>query len=170
MPKSTPESISRDELYRKRLQAISADLDELAHDADMVELDHNASEVLGGLIASVSDLVEALTARENWEDTDRLHKARTRWAEDRKLYRERERERRSPALERQRRYREKMKAERLNRNDAAEYLGVAEVTMRKWAQSGKGPKFIRMIGKVWYLKTDLDAFIKECRDWEGEES
>lgn len=42
---------------------------------------------------------------------------------------------------------------------AAEYLGIAELTLEKWRVAGRGPKF-RKIGKiVVYAREDLDQYL-----------
>ncbi|CAA7613492.1 AlpA family transcriptional regulator [Magnetospirillum sp. UT-4] len=48
---------------------------------------------------------------------------------------------------------------RLSRKDAAAYLGLKPQTLTKMAAAGKGPRRVRLGGKVYYYKADLDAFI-----------
>lgn len=48
---------------------------------------------------------------------------------------------------------------RMTRKDAATYLGVALHTLNCWASDGKGPPFVRVGGKTFYFKAQLDAFI-----------
>ncbi len=48
---------------------------------------------------------------------------------------------------------------RLSRRDAASYLGLAEKTLAMWALNGKGPRQVKVGGRVFYFKDDLDAFI-----------
>lgn len=48
---------------------------------------------------------------------------------------------------------------RLSRRDAASYLGLAEKTLAMWALNGKGPRKVKVGGRVFYFKDDLDAFI-----------
>ena len=50
---------------------------------------------------------------------------------------------------------------RLARNDAARYLGMQPPTLAMWASKGKGPKSVRIAGRVFYFKSDLDAFIQD---------
>jgi len=47
---------------------------------------------------------------------------------------------------------------RMDRRNAAAYLGNAPKTLAQWASKGIGPKFIKR-GRVWYRKADLDAWI-----------
>jgi hypothetical protein len=49
---------------------------------------------------------------------------------------------------------------RLSRQDAARYLGMAEKTLAMWTLTGRGPKWLKVGGRVFYFKTDLDAFIR----------
>ena len=48
---------------------------------------------------------------------------------------------------------------RLSRKDAARYLGRAEKTLAMWALQGKGPRQVKVGGRVFYYQEDLDAFI-----------
>ncbi|MEI2415488.1 helix-turn-helix domain-containing protein [Orrella sp. JC864] len=47
---------------------------------------------------------------------------------------------------------------RMDRANAARYLGRAKGTLAAWAIQGKGPKYIKR-GRVWYRKEDLDAWL-----------
>lgn len=49
---------------------------------------------------------------------------------------------------------------KLNSPDAAEYVGVANSTMDTWRCLGKGPKFFKAGSRVWYLVSELDAWIE----------
>ncbi|MCJ2375665.1 helix-turn-helix domain-containing protein [Vibrio sp. ZSDZ34] len=50
---------------------------------------------------------------------------------------------------------------RLNRKQAAEYLGVTEGTLAVWASTGRYQlPFIKVGRKVFYRQSDLDAFIE----------
>lgn len=49
---------------------------------------------------------------------------------------------------------------RMDRRNAAKYLGRAPGTLGQWATKGIGPKFIKR-GRVWYRKTDLDSWLAE---------
>ena len=48
---------------------------------------------------------------------------------------------------------------RLTRKDAARYLGHSEKTLAMWASRGEGPKSVRVGGRIFYFKVDLDQFI-----------
>jgi hypothetical protein len=44
---------------------------------------------------------------------------------------------------------------------AAEYLGLSSgVTLKGWRSNGKGPRYVKIGGKVFYLERDLNAFIE----------
>ena len=49
---------------------------------------------------------------------------------------------------------------RLCREDAATYLGLKSKTLSMWAIQGKGPQTVRVGGRCFYFKSDLDAFIR----------
>ena len=49
---------------------------------------------------------------------------------------------------------------RLSRKDAARYLGRAEKTLAMWQLERKGPRAVRVGGRIFYFKDDLDAFIR----------
>jgi len=49
---------------------------------------------------------------------------------------------------------------RMDRKNAAKYLGVKPKTMAMWATQGKGPRFRKVGGKAFYFKGDLDAYIE----------
>ncbi|QJP74173.1 helix-turn-helix domain-containing protein [Burkholderia glumae] len=46
----------------------------------------------------------------------------------------------------------------MDRKNAALYLGLSVNTLSMYAVQGKGPQFVKR-GRVWYRKTDLDAWI-----------
>lgn len=48
---------------------------------------------------------------------------------------------------------------RMTRRDAARYLGNAEKTLAMWELQGKGPPSLKVGGRRFYYKDDLDAFI-----------
>ena len=50
--------------------------------------------------------------------------------------------------------------ERTTRRGAAEYLGVAEKTLAMWQSAGRGPKSVKVGGRRFYFRLDLDAFIQ----------
>ena len=49
---------------------------------------------------------------------------------------------------------------RMTRRDAARYLGNAEKTLAMWELQGKGPRSVKVGGRRFYYKNDLDAFIQ----------
>jgi len=49
---------------------------------------------------------------------------------------------------------------RMDRKNAAEYLGHAEKTLAQWATQGKGPRSVKVGGRVFYFRADLDEFIR----------
>jgi len=49
---------------------------------------------------------------------------------------------------------------RMTRQNSAKYIGCAEKTLAMWACEGKGPKSVKVGGRVFYFKDDLDAFIR----------
>jgi hypothetical protein len=49
---------------------------------------------------------------------------------------------------------------RMTRQDAAKYLGRQPKTLAMWALRGKGPRSIRVGGRRFYYKADLDSFIR----------
>ncbi len=49
---------------------------------------------------------------------------------------------------------------RMTREDAARYLGLKPKTLAMWELNGKGPKSVKVGGRRFYFKDDLDAFIR----------
>ena len=52
---------------------------------------------------------------------------------------------------------------RMTRQDAATYLGLKPKTLAMWAMEGRGPKSVRVGGRCFYFKADLDTFIEAGR-------
>ncbi len=50
---------------------------------------------------------------------------------------------------------------RLNRNDAARYLGCKTKTLAMWKSQGKGPRSVKVGGREFYFIDELDTFINE---------
>ncbi len=48
---------------------------------------------------------------------------------------------------------------RMDRKNAAQYLGCAPKTMADWATKGSGPEYLLVGGRVFYFKASLDAWI-----------
>jgi hypothetical protein len=49
---------------------------------------------------------------------------------------------------------------RMTRRDSAVYLGLSEKTLAMWKLEGKGPHCVRVGGRCFYFKDELDAFIR----------
>jgi|SRR5271170_3782795 len=49
---------------------------------------------------------------------------------------------------------------RLDRKNAALYLGHEVKTLAMWKVQGKGPKWVKVGGKVFYHQDDLDEFVQ----------
>ena len=49
---------------------------------------------------------------------------------------------------------------RLSRGDAALYLGLKPKTLSMWQVAGKGPRAVRVGGRIFYYLADLDAFVR----------
>lgn len=51
----------------------------------------------------------------------------------------------------------------LTTDEAAVYLGLSKGTLENWRSSGSGPEYCQPSGKVYYLISDLDAWIESGR-------
>lgn len=51
---------------------------------------------------------------------------------------------------------------RLDTKNAALYLGLEEKTLAMKRSEGTGPQFIKL-GRIFYFKQDLDAWVNECK-------
>ena len=49
---------------------------------------------------------------------------------------------------------------RMDRQSAASYLGRQPKTLAMWALQGKGPRSVKVGGRVFYFRDDLDAFVR----------
>jgi len=49
---------------------------------------------------------------------------------------------------------------RMNRKNAALYLGCAPKTLADWATKGSGPPYVFVGGRAFYFRDALDAWIK----------
>jgi hypothetical protein len=47
--------------------------------------------------------------------------------------------------------------------EAAKRLGVAPQTLSRWRCEGRGPDYLKVGGKVFYARSDLDAFLVAAR-------
>jgi len=44
--------------------------------------------------------------------------------------------------------------------DAARYIGLSQSTLDTMRSKGRGPRYLRIGGRVYYRKDDLDAYIE----------
>lgn len=51
-------------------------------------------------------------------------------------------------------------ADLLSVKDAAAHLGRSESCMGVWRWKNTGPGHTKILGRVWYKRSDLDAFLK----------
>ena len=49
---------------------------------------------------------------------------------------------------------------RMTRRDAARYLGYEQKTLAMWHLEGKGPRSVKVGGRRFYFRDDLDSFIR----------
>ncbi len=56
----------------------------------------------------------------------------------------------------------------LTETEAAEYLDAKPQTLRVWRHRGRGPAFLKPVGKIKYRLDDLDKFLAESRVVPGE--
>lgn len=52
---------------------------------------------------------------------------------------------------------------RLNRTDAAKWLGVTSKTMAEWKRLGRGPKCTKLGSLCFYYLSDLEDFVRRQR-------
>ena len=52
---------------------------------------------------------------------------------------------------------------RMDRENAARYLGYRPKTLAMWALEKKGPRSVKVGGRVFYFREDLDAFVQSGR-------
>lgn len=52
-------------------------------------------------------------------------------------------------------------ATRLRIAEAAEYLGFSTSTLDNWRSLGKGPRYYKAGSRIFYIKSELDAWIHE---------
>lgn len=45
---------------------------------------------------------------------------------------------------------------------AATYIKSTESTLANWRCAGRGPRYIKLGGKILYRTADLDAFLESC--------
>lgn len=56
-----------------------------------------------------------------------------------------------------------VRADRLNTQQAAEYLGYSVKTLHNMRYSGTGPASYKIGGRIWYDLRDLDVYIARCK-------
>ena len=49
---------------------------------------------------------------------------------------------------------------RMKGADAAKYIGLSQSTLDTMRSKGRGPRYLRIGGRVYYRKDDLDAYIE----------
>lgn len=49
---------------------------------------------------------------------------------------------------------------RMDRENAARYLGRKPKTLAMWALRGKGPRLVKVAGRIFYFREDLEAFVR----------
>ncbi len=49
---------------------------------------------------------------------------------------------------------------RMTRDDAARYVGLASKTLSNLELRGEAPRSVKLRGRVFYFRADLDAFIR----------
>lgn len=49
---------------------------------------------------------------------------------------------------------------RLKGPEAAKYLGFSHSTLEKMRHEGRGPRYVKLGGRVFYRRADLDAYIE----------
>lgn len=53
-------------------------------------------------------------------------------------------------------------ANRMRTADAAAYLGLSVSTLDKHRSSGTGPRYLKLGGRVFYRRADLDAYLQSA--------
>jgi hypothetical protein len=48
----------------------------------------------------------------------------------------------------------------MDRENAARYLGRKPKTLAMWALRGKGPRLVKVAGRIFYFREDLEAFVR----------
>ena len=51
------------------------------------------------------------------------------------------------------------KTVRLKGPEAAEYLGLSHSSLEKMRLQGRGPRYLKLGGRVFYRRADLDAYL-----------
>lgn len=53
--------------------------------------------------------------------------------------------------------------EHLTQDDAATYLNKTRKTLCRWRNSGVGPSYYEIMGRITYKISDLNKWIESCR-------
>ena len=53
---------------------------------------------------------------------------------------------------------------RMSAESAAIYLGISKGRLATWRMEGIGPRWLRVGGRIFYRREDLDTFIAEGRE------
>lgn len=52
--------------------------------------------------------------------------------------------------------------ERMRVREAAAYLGLSDSTLNQMRCEGRGPRFLRLGSRIFYRRSDLDAYLEAC--------
>lgn len=52
--------------------------------------------------------------------------------------------------------------ERMTPKQAGEFLGLKKSTLANMRSQGNGPAYLKPYGRIFYIKKDLEAFLKKC--------
>jgi hypothetical protein len=52
---------------------------------------------------------------------------------------------------------------RMDSNNASLYVGLKPKTLAMKRGDGTGPAFVKVGGRIFYFKDDLDAWVRKCR-------
>jgi excisionase family DNA binding protein len=55
----------------------------------------------------------------------------------------------------------KQASERLRGEQAASYLGISKSSLEKMRHEGRGPRYLKLGGKCFYRRSDLDSYIEK---------
>lgn len=55
------------------------------------------------------------------------------------------------------------KPRRFDVTGAAEYIGMSVGFLNRHRGTGQGPAYLKIGGRVWYERTDLDGWLAQCR-------
>lgn len=50
---------------------------------------------------------------------------------------------------------------RMTSKDTAFYIGLSDGTLANWRTLGKGPKFTKIGGRIYYYKSEIDCWLQE---------